>query len=77
MKSVRLVVCLLVSAFALAACGERDQSLANKRGPVEEKTWQGAKNAYVTKGWTPGDKTSWQNQVRTRGQYQNEYVKTN
>lgn len=65
----------LLFAMLLAGCGEREQSLANKT--VTEKPWQGAHNAYVAQGWTVGDQASWEAQVRLRGQYQNEYLKTN
>jgi hypothetical protein len=66
-----------VSAALLAACGEPDQSLAAGTNRGDTPPWQGAKNAYVAKDWKPGDKGSWENQLRSRSQYQNEYTKTN
>ena len=76
MKTFTLM-CIACGMLALTACGERDQSLANKRGSKDEPAWKGAHNEFVAKGWTTGDKTAWENQIRVRGQSQNEYVKTN
>jgi len=70
-----LTVALLLGM--LSACGERDQAMTTKRGLTDAKAWNGAHNEFVVKGWTPGDKVSWENQIRARGQNQNEYVKTN
>jgi hypothetical protein len=71
---------LLISASlaVLAGCGEFDQSTAASRNyPNDTPAWQGAKNPYSAQGWTAGDKASWENQLRTRSQAQNEYVKVN
>jgi hypothetical protein len=65
------------SAVLLSACGELDQSQSAERHLPDTPAWKGANNAYVAKGWTPGDKTAWEKQIRARGQSQNEYVKTN
>ncbi|HEV2611475.1 MAG TPA: hypothetical protein VGU61_14490 [Noviherbaspirillum sp.] len=67
---------LLASAslIVLAACGEKEQTTGS-RG--DSPPWQGTKNAYMEKGWTAGDKTAWETQLRTRSQQQNEYVKSN
>jgi uncharacterized protein YceK len=71
---------LLISAslIALAGCGEFDQSTAASNSyPNDTPPWQGAKNSYMEPNWTAGDKASWENQLRTRSQAQNEYVKVN
>lgn len=69
---------LAACGLLLAACGETDQSKTSgntNRGDVA--AWEGAKNDYVVKGWAPGNKSSWEAQLRTRNQLQNEYQKTN
>lgn len=66
-----------LSALLLIACSERDQSLTGSSVKSDGKPWQGAKNDFVAPGWTPGDKTSWEKQIRTRGQNQNEYIRIN
>jgi hypothetical protein len=62
-------------ALALTAC-EKPQTLdaGAKRG--DAKAWEEANSAYVAGGWKQGDKTSWDEQMRTRAQAQNEYVRT-
>lgn len=66
-----------ISLLMLSACGEVDQSLSASNSKVDGKAYQGAHNPYVAKGWTPGDKASWQAQMRTRSLTQNEYLKVN
>lgn len=68
---------LLISAslVALAGCGESDQTAKSAGGGQDTAPWQGTKNPYMVQGWTAGDKTSWETQLRTRSQAQNEYVK--
>ena len=70
-------VLMMAALLALSACGERDQTLAANRHKSPDQPWQGAKNAYVAKDWTPGDKAVWETQLRSRAQSQNEYNKTN
>jgi hypothetical protein len=70
---------LIAVPFALlAGCSEIDQSKSaanTNRG--DEPAYKGAKDNYIAKGWTPGDKGSWETQMRTRSLTQNEYNKTN
>jgi hypothetical protein len=66
-----------LTAIFLVACGEKSQSQAEARKLPDTHPWQGAKNSHVEKGWKPGDKASWETQLRTRTQGQNEYVKVN
>lgn len=71
------VLLLAAAAFALAACGERQQEL---RGGVKQDTaaFQGTGMPYVAGGWKAGDKTSWEGQLKTRTQNgQNDYNKVN
>ncbi|RZI41573.1 hypothetical protein EGT07_18530 [Herbaspirillum sp. HC18] len=73
------IAMLFVAAAALlAGCSEPDQTKTSgntNRHDVEP--WQGAKNPFVVSGWTPGNQGSWETQIRTRGQLQNEYVRIN
>jgi hypothetical protein len=75
---VRAALTLAAAALLLAACGEISKDKAagtTYRNDVPAS--QGAKNVYVAKGWTPGNQGSWENQIRARGQLQNEYQRTN
>ena len=75
---MKRTVLILASAALLAACGEPDQTKTSgntNRG--DAVPWQGANNPHVVKGWNPGNQASWENQIRARGQLQNEYGRTN
>lgn len=74
---MRPLLIVAVTALALTACGERDQSLSASASKADGKPWDGAKNPHVIKGWKTGDKSAWENQLKTRAQNQNEYVKVN
>lgn len=69
---------MMVPALLLAGCAERDQSkTSDNTNRSDNPPWQGAKNAYAAKGWSPGDKAAWEAQMRTRSLAQNEYAKAN
>ena len=57
---------LVLSVAALSACGEKAQTLGTKH---DATAFSGAANPYVAQGWQQGDKNSWEQQLRTRGQY--------
>ncbi|RBA24259.1 hypothetical protein [Herminiimonas fonticola] len=71
---------LLISLLALGmfGCSETSQSQADARVSGDVPPYKGAVNdPYVIKGWTAGNKTEWDTQMRNRAQAQNEYVKVN
>lgn len=74
MKHITLVI---ASVVLLAACGERDQAMGEGRSHGDAAPWEGSKHGYMASGWTPGDKESWQKQIKARNQVQNEYNRTN
>ncbi len=57
---------ILLSVAALTACGEKAQTLGTKN---DATSYSGAQNHFVEPGWTAGDKTSWEQHLRARGQY--------
>lgn len=63
MKRLSLIV---LSVVALTACGEKAQTLGTKK---DATAFSGAENAFVAPGWTAGDKNSWEQHLRARGQY--------
>ncbi|WP_409970330.1 hypothetical protein [Piscinibacter sp.] len=73
-KRLWLVFSALVMATVLAACGEKIQTTSSPK-KADAKAWQGADDPFVAPGWQAGDRTSWENQLRTRNQAQNEYNK--
>ena len=65
----------VLAAAALAGCGEKLQ--AADVGKKDVAPFQGAQNSFVATGWKPGDKTSWEQGLKARGQNtQNEYNQT-
>ena len=77
MKHPLTLVAALAAAAALAACGDRTQTL--KSGVIADSAaFQGTGKPYAVQGWKQGDKASWEQQVKTRTQNtQNEYLKVN
>jgi hypothetical protein len=66
---------LAAACGMLAACGETattDKTVRKSDRPA----YQGAANPFVAEGWKAGDQASWEQQMRTRAQGQNEYSRT-
>ena len=58
--------------MALAACGEKPQTAAGVKSDIP--AFQGTGSSYTAAGWKAGDKTAWEQQLKTRLQNgQNEY----
>jgi hypothetical protein len=69
------IALLSFSVLALAACGDKAQTASGvKSDTASFQGVTGAGNAYNAPGWKPGDKTAWEQQLKTRLQNgQNEY----
>ncbi len=72
----RTTTAAALAAFSLmlAACGDKPQTASTKK--ADAAPWAGAQAAYNDKNWKPGDQASWEAQMRTRAQAQNEYMRT-
>lgn len=68
-----LALPVVLGLLTLSGCGEIDQSQSTSGSKGDAHAYQGAQNPYVVKGWTPGNKASWQSQMRSRMLTQNEY----
>lgn len=66
-----LVACTLV--LAVSACGEHPQTIVYKQGEYQGKTDMRPQD---NPPWN-GDKQAWLNDLRARGQNQNEYKRVN
>ena len=76
MKRFGMFFSLLAVLVAVSACSEKPQTLGGNKNDVA--AFQGAQNQFVAPGWTPTDKKSWEQGLKTRMQNtQNEYSKTN
>jgi hypothetical protein len=69
-----LTLCSMGIAASLVGCGEKVQTATPRK--TDQFAWQGADDPFVVRGWKAGDRTSWEDQLRTRTQQgQNEYLK--
>ena len=59
----------------LAACSEKPQTAGTTHSSADHKAWSGGQKSFNTAGWTPGDKASWEAQIKQRNRSQNEYVR--
>ncbi len=81
MRALKWVVAVAaaVAVAGLAGCGEREQVVVYKQGQYQGKPdtlpWDNAPLAYGDAKWTKGDEKSWQDELKTRTQNQNEYVR--
>ncbi len=65
----------LVVAVGLTACGEQPQESTGVRQDTAPYTGVG-KSQYQQPGWTAGDKTSWEQQLKSRAEYgMNDYTR--
>jgi len=82
MRRVPAIVALISALVLLAACGEKPQTNAHGvRIDAAPWTGTGAKpgtaTAFTASGWQPGDRSSWEQHLKTRAQNQNEYNRIN
>ena len=70
---------VLAALFALAACGEKEQTVVYKQGKYQGKpdnrSWDNAPLPEAFRGgqWKQGDRTSWEEQIKNRQLAQHEY----
>jgi hypothetical protein len=71
------VACILaLGLVSLSACGDKPQEGTTAAKKADAKAWDGTKaEAYRAEGWTAGDRASWEQQLKKRGQNQNEYTR--
>jgi len=75
MMRTSLKMSLVLAVAALAACGEKPQTLG--AGKTDVSPYQGVENAFAVSGWKAGDKTSWEQALKARAlNTQNEYSRT-
>ena len=73
---MKRLFCIAVSTLALAACSEKPQELAHTN--KDATAFSGTGKAFVGDGWKPGDRASWESQLKARTQYgQNDFTRMN
>ena len=75
-KTQLIMAC--VAILGLSACMETPQTMGTKSVAAPFTGTGAAPAAFVNGGWKAGDKTSWEQALRTRAQEgQNDYARTN
>ena len=74
MRAAGLLGALLAAAVAMSACGESTSGSKSTK-KADGKAWVGAGPTFAATGWKPGDKASWDEQMRVRVQSQNDYAR--
>jgi hypothetical protein len=67
----------VLASMALVACGEQPQELQGQGIKNDKAPYTGVgQSQYAEGGWKPGDRNSWEQQLKTRAQYgQNDYAR--
>jgi len=67
----------VLASMALVACGEQPQELQGQGIKNDQAPYTGVgQSQYAEGGWKPGDRNSWEQQLKTRAQYgQNDYAR--
>ena len=77
--SQRFILSIAAAALTLglAACGDQPQEMNAAGVKQDGAPYTGVgKSQYVQSGWSAGDKTSWEQQLKARAQYgQNDYTR--
>ena len=73
-RTRRLLIALSLSVLALTACAEKQQTASHRK--ADGHAWDGPASAYTAGSWKAGDEASWEAQLRTRSQGQNEYSRS-
>jgi len=74
---MRAALFMVIAAFALTACGEREQIMepqSEKRyqGKADTRPWDNEPLAYEDTEWKRGDQASWEEQIKRRQLTQHE-----
>jgi hypothetical protein len=71
---VKTILILSAAVLVLAACAEREQTASGIKS--DAAPFQGTNRQFMAKGWKPGDRNSWEQELKVRTvQGQNEYAK--
>jgi hypothetical protein len=72
---IRAAIAATTAVMVLAGC-EQPQTATGIKS--DAAPYQGTGMPYVASGWKPGDRTSWEQHLKTRTQNgQNDYAKVN
>ena len=71
---MRTFLIVAAASLALAACAEREQTASGIKS--DAPAYQGTNRQFMAKDWKPGDRTSWESELKVRTvRGQNDYAK--
>jgi hypothetical protein len=71
---MKTLIVLSLAALAMAGCAEREQTASGIKS--DAAPYQGTNRQFMAKGWKPGDRASWESELKVRTvQGQNDYAK--
>lgn len=74
---IAAAVCVACGLALLAGCKEKPQTIGSN-AKVDAQAWQGTGMPFTAPGWKPGDRNSWEQELKVRTQMgQNDYNKVN
>ena len=77
MRKLSMLLLAMMATMTLSACADREQTAATPSKDAAPYAGTGVAT-FTAPGWKAGDKTAWEQQLKTRMQNgQNEYNKTN
>ena len=77
MRKLSMLLLAMMAAMTLSACADREQTAATPSKDAAPYEGTGVAT-FTAPGWKAGDKTAWEQQLKTRMQNgQNEYNKVN
>ncbi len=62
---------LVLASLMLAACSETPQTTTARKS--DDKPWEAAASPYAVQGYQGGNLATWEQQMKSRAQGQNEY----
>lgn len=76
-KRTLTLAALAAAVMALSACGDQPQEMTGAGIKQDSAPHQGVGSSqYAQSGWKAGDRSSWEQQLKSRAQYgQNDYTR--
>ncbi|MCU0957817.1 MAG: hypothetical protein MUF55_11005 [Hydrogenophaga sp.] len=77
LRRTATIAAAALGTLALVACGDQPQELQGQAIKSDQAPHVGVgQSQYVQGGWKPGDRTSWEQQLKARAVYgQNDYAR--
>ncbi|HYE38875.1 MAG TPA: hypothetical protein VEB23_03020 [Ramlibacter sp.] len=72
---MRAALLIAAGALALAGCAEKEQTSSGIKSDQQVFVGTNKQPPFMAAGWKPGDRAAWEQQMKTRTQGQNDYVK--